>query len=123
MLIVGPVVGAILLLPPTAVAVVRSAPRQYKWIICWLNHLRMWLQDVAMMPKLKIAIGFFQTIAFTPDVYGLALPGWYHDWVRFLNVFQSASRLQPPLSFLKVSLIPLVCVQLIGQESPFPANA
>jgi hypothetical protein len=89
-LVVGPTMGAILLLPPTAFAVARNAPRQYLWIICWVNHLRMWLQDVAMMPKLKIAIGFFQTITFTPDVYGLALPGWYYDWTRFLNVFQSA---------------------------------
>jgi hypothetical protein len=90
MLVVGPIMGAILLLPPTTFAVARNAPRQYRWIVCWVNCLRMWLQDVAMMPKLKIAIGFFQTITFTPDVYGLALPGWYYDWTRFLNVFQSA---------------------------------
>jgi len=88
MIVVGSIVGAILLLPPTAFAVARNAPKTYRWIVCWVNHLRMWLQDVAMMPKIKIAIGFFQTTTFTPDVYGLALPGWYYDWVRFLNVFQ-----------------------------------
>eukprot|EP00966_Prymnesium_polylepis_P050537 1169724-Prymnesium_polylepis.2 len=124
MIVVGSIVGAILLLPPTAFAVARNAPKTYRWIVCWVNHLRMWLQDVAMMPKIKIAIGFFQTTTFTPDVYGLALPGWYYDWVRFLNVFQSAPRreFKPPSSQQFADNARSFRPQLIGQDSLYLVN-
>jgi hypothetical protein len=80
----------------------------------------MWLRDVAMMPKLKIAIGFFQTITFTPDVYGLALPGWYFDWTRFLNVFQSAPQInfQTFLSTVCWQFPPLCTVDWSGLALP-----
>ena len=121
MLVIGLIVGVILVLPATAIAVARHVPRQHRWIVRWFNQLRMWLQDVAMMPKLKIAIGFFQTITFTPDVYGLALPEWYYDWTQFLNVFQSALQYFKPFpQEFADSAFP--CVQLIGRDSPYLGN-
>eukprot|EP00966_Prymnesium_polylepis_P277417 6410156-Prymnesium_polylepis.1 len=52
----------------------------------------MWLQNVAFTPKLKLVVGFFQSIAFLPPVYGLSLPEWYYHWVSFLNIFESAQQ-------------------------------
>ena len=92
MLLVGPAVGAILVLLWMGYAMPRIHPKAYRWLVCWLNHFNMWLKTVAFMPKFKLVVGFFQSIALMPDVYGVSLPEWYFGWVRVLNVFESTAR-------------------------------
>jgi hypothetical protein len=90
MLVLGPAVGASLFVLSAGYTMAHKNPIAYRWLVCWVNHFRMWLQNVAFMPKLKLVVGFFQSIALLPPVYGLSLPGWYYHWVSFLNIFESA---------------------------------
>jgi hypothetical protein len=92
MLLVGPAVGSILVLLCAGYVMARTSPKAYRWLLCWASHFRMWQTNVAFVPKLKLVVGFFQSIAFMPDVYGVTLPDWYFDWVPFLNVFESTAR-------------------------------
>eukprot|EP00966_Prymnesium_polylepis_P226581 5241675-Prymnesium_polylepis.1 len=68
MLVVGPTAGAILLAVSVGFVVARTAPAAWRWLVSLFNHFAMWLQNVAFMPKLKLVLGFFQTITFMPDV-------------------------------------------------------
>ena len=42
-------------------------------------------------PQVKLAIATLQTIGLVPAVYGLDLPGYYYDWMRFLKVAPAAN--------------------------------
>eukprot|EP00966_Prymnesium_polylepis_P228600 5290508-Prymnesium_polylepis.1 len=67
MLLVGPAVGSILVLLCAGYVMARTSPKAYRWLLCWASHFRMWQTNVAFVPKLKLVVGFFQSIAFMPD--------------------------------------------------------
>jgi len=88
MLIVGPVLGVVLFSSFATLVLAHLAPSNFRWFVCFINHCAMWLQNVAFMPKLKLIFGFFQSVAFLPDVCGLEMPPWYSDWIPFINFFE-----------------------------------
>jgi len=46
------------------------------------------LTSLALIPKLKLVIAFFQIVSLLPAVYGLKLPSYYYDWVDFIKIFE-----------------------------------
>eukprot|EP00966_Prymnesium_polylepis_P256289 5920565-Prymnesium_polylepis.1 len=88
MLVCGPAIGVITLLAVAALVISRMAPRSRKKLERELHRLRGWLTNVAIVPKTKLAIAFFQTVSYLPSVYGLELPDSYYSWLTFLSAFE-----------------------------------
>ena len=142
--------GVLPLLLGIAAAVERFAPRTF-WravevVEYFGERLSAFSMALAVTPKAKLAIAFFQTARLVPTVYGVhdILPAYYYDWMDALKGFEiNWSKWAYPTacfeSFEHVLLLralgPLVAVALIvlislvgslvshrysGEEGPLP---
>ncbi|KAL1499729.1 hypothetical protein AB1Y20_012416 [Prymnesium parvum] len=65
----------------------RFAPRAYRFAQQRKIRLEAGISNLALIPKLKLAVSFFQTVGFLPAVYGLGLPDYYYNWIDFVHIF------------------------------------
>lgn len=48
-------------------------------------HVVLFLNSLSLLPKLKLTIGFLQTVLMIPRVYDVTVPDWFFDWLYWLE--------------------------------------
>ena len=66
----------------------RYLPQASQFVLSQREYLKARLSALAFVPKAKLVIGICQIAQAVPTVYGLRLPGYYYDWLRFLKIFR-----------------------------------
>ena len=75
------VAAALLWLSRSPARFARRARMTYDW-------LRFRVAGVAIMPKLKILIAFYQSVVVIPEVYNVVLPDRFTNWLSFISWIQ-----------------------------------
>lgn len=61
--------------------------RLVRHVAAWQQRILLKMHALALMPKLKLCIAFYQSIEMLPKVYGVRLPAMYYEWMRYLTWF------------------------------------
>ena len=69
-------------------------------VLSFVHRQRRRASKLGLLPKLKIAIGYYQVIVYFPTVFSVTLPQRYYDLMQYFA----------PLSFEWLGLFPLDCI-------------
>ncbi|KAL1515069.1 hypothetical protein AB1Y20_004134 [Prymnesium parvum] len=84
--------GLVLIIPALFIALFEAIthfmPRTWFKLKSFLVNLLARLSALAVIPKLKLAIAFLQTVWLIPGVFDLELPEFYYHWLQWVEIFR-----------------------------------